>query len=819
MDSICQHTRNPGRLSFHAIGGSSDDWQLKDLAPSCSKGGAKLLLYSIEEMTRRVESEGYSPAWLWEPFGGNRTRYSIRPAAWDHSPTHNNPFNILRFYLPQIAPFKDMKQLLFMDDDIIFQGDVADTWDTPIEVGNIMTASCHNWVWGDCDRFDSSTSLTYLDVPYLGFGRIGRHRTLKVAACASESDKECIPEGLLELLANESAVINGRDHAVTAESLRHTKAWNYGFNKFDLNAWRRHDITNKFVSWMELNRKHMLFPETSLSYGLGIAMLTKLGRVQCFDGQSEIVQGLGFVGPKDMRGAGHYRDELRRSFGLHFNGPHKPWDPSGGNPYAKIFLAYAESQVREAFGRKDQDLQALRRARAATNSTSFVVLTDPRSGSEWFMELLDQHPEICASGEADDGVVGFPREALIPARYGHTQKHPLALLDYSPRHRHLGLLGVKRARARAGAFATLQEAFRSSSWAAEDLAPQTQKSVEQSGSGLEQSELGFQTCQTKAGCSWGKMAGLIWHVASHPDLCNASHGDLEAYGVRLGFGPHLGMLCQLSGLSRWELAQQGLVANASTSEVVGKSFAVFFRHQMRESLSINDGGFGSALEKRSILPCRCPRSAVVAGQKMMHDWIGDLPIDGAAAADWRERPYDVNYNADNATRLLGAPYYDLIGTMLEVGTKAIIFNRENLLARFVSLEAAKQTSIYHCEDEDCVRKASSTTITVDVPHLIRFVRWNIWMHKRNKATMEDSGIPTLNLGYAECQADARRCLDSVTKFLGVESSASPKDLAENTKTRRTTGSLRDKILNVDEVRAALKEEGHEEWLLDEMPSL
>ena len=45
---------------------------------------------------------------------------------------------------------------------------------------------------------------------------------------------------------------------------------------------------------------------------------------------------------------------------------------------------------------------------------AFLFLTAPRSGSEWAMSLLDQHPYVCASGEADNPDTGFPREALMP---------------------------------------------------------------------------------------------------------------------------------------------------------------------------------------------------------------------------------------------------------------------------------------------------------------------------------------------------------------------------------------------------------------------
>merc|ERR1719272_387896 len=60
---------------------------------------------------------------------------------------------------------------------------------------------------------------------------------------------------------------------------------------------------------------------------------------------------------------------------------------------------------------------ALDRGGKRVDPSSFILLTDPRSGSEWIMEVLDQHPEICASGEFHEPNTGFPREAFIPARF------------------------------------------------------------------------------------------------------------------------------------------------------------------------------------------------------------------------------------------------------------------------------------------------------------------------------------------------------------------------------------------------------------------
>eukprot|EP00954_Amorphochlora_amoebiformis_P017005 1316268-Amorphochlora_amoeboformis.AAC.1 len=47
---------------------------------------------------------------------------------------------------------------------------------------------------------------------------------------------------------------------------------------------------------------------------------------------------------------------------------------------------------------------------------SFIVLTEPRAGSEWFMSVLDENEAICASGTSTSAGsrIGFPRDIFLP---------------------------------------------------------------------------------------------------------------------------------------------------------------------------------------------------------------------------------------------------------------------------------------------------------------------------------------------------------------------------------------------------------------------
>merc|ERR1740117_1029159 len=151
--------------------------------------------------------------------------------------------------------------------------------------------------------------------------------------------------------------------------------------------------------------------------------------------------------------------------------------------------------------------------------------------------------------------------------------------------------------------------------------------------------------------------------------------------------------------------------------------------------------------------------------------------------------------------------------MKEIGTAAIIFERENLLARYVSLEAASQSNIFHCDDARCAHLVAQEKVDVDVAKLRKFVSWNQDMHARNRQLLKDAGIPALSLNYEKCAANSAECMDQVTSFLGV---APPKqDLAATTRNIRLVDSLRGQITNAEEVFAALVEDGNENWLMDD----
>ena len=91
-------------------------------------------------------------------------------------------------------------------------------------------------------------------MPYFGVADWDR-------ACATADERECAPVGLKASLDDAAVEING-----AVIDWRGQKAWNFGLNVFDLDAWRAQNATEKYAAWISANQRHGWFPDTSLAY-------------------------------------------------------------------------------------------------------------------------------------------------------------------------------------------------------------------------------------------------------------------------------------------------------------------------------------------------------------------------------------------------------------------------------------------------------------------------------------------------------------------------------------------------------------------------
>ncbi len=159
----------------------------------------------------------------------------------------------------------------------------------------------------------------------------------------------------------------------------------------------------------QVNYEVHAVPETSLVFGLGIPYLAFAGSVQCWDEDVlKVRDGFGFI---DW---GRYQKSFGDDFFdsvdvAHYTGPKKPWAP----------LTTIEGVAVQPWldMMEEEGMEQPEQLPKEPTKNLFALLTSYRSGSEWLMSMLDQHPEVCASGETQKPEIGFPTEALLGESY------------------------------------------------------------------------------------------------------------------------------------------------------------------------------------------------------------------------------------------------------------------------------------------------------------------------------------------------------------------------------------------------------------------
>ncbi|XP_063940387.1 probable galacturonosyltransferase 4 [Daucus carota subsp. sativus] len=199
------------------------------------------------------------------------------------NPKYLSIMNHLRFYMPEIFP--KLNKVLFLDDDVVVQKDLTRIWSLDLKgkvIGVVETCgeSFH--------RFDR----------YLNFSNPLISKNFDPRACG----------------------------------------WAFGMNVFDLEEWRRQNITEVYHSWQNLNHDRQLWKLGTLPPGL----ITFWKRTFPLD-RSWHVLGLGYnpnVSQKD----------IERAAVVHYNGNLKPWLEIGipkFKTYWTKYINYDQLYLRE----------------------------------------------------------------------------------------------------------------------------------------------------------------------------------------------------------------------------------------------------------------------------------------------------------------------------------------------------------------------------------------------------------------------------------------------------------------------------------------
>ncbi|KAH9803297.1 putative galacturonosyltransferase 12 [Citrus sinensis] len=227
-----------------------------------SKGKVPVLEAMEKDQRVRAQFRGGSSAIV-----ANNTEkpYVIAAKLQALSPKYNSLMNHIRIHLPEMFP--SLNKVVFLDDDLVVQTDLSPLWDIDMNGKvNGAVATCR----GD-DKFVMSKTLK----SYLNFSHPLISRNFDPNECA----------------------------------------WAYGMNIFDLEAWRKTNISQTYHYWLEQNLKSdlSLWQLGTLPPGL----IAFHGHVHVIDPFWHML-GLGYqenTSFADAESAGV----------IHFNGRAKPW--------------------------------------------------------------------------------------------------------------------------------------------------------------------------------------------------------------------------------------------------------------------------------------------------------------------------------------------------------------------------------------------------------------------------------------------------------------------------------------------------------------
>jgi hypothetical protein len=212
----------------------------------------------IDDATGLLQSDGVQPLWTWPEFGSlganqtedNQPKVLLTPEPWDYDDMHHDPFNMLRFYLPYLGPFRNIETLFFADDDIMVQRDIS-LLEVPMGEGMVIAGTCNGWIWNDqCMRNDLFYSgMSWYDFPVTYLGKDKAHHFKSCSDDADEAERLWCQSDEYEIAVNEiSQSVLGFTVNYTAQP-----RWNFGMARFNLTEWRLQKMTEKFDAFMHAN--------------------------------------------------------------------------------------------------------------------------------------------------------------------------------------------------------------------------------------------------------------------------------------------------------------------------------------------------------------------------------------------------------------------------------------------------------------------------------------------------------------------------------------------------------------------------------------
>ncbi|RID60349.1 hypothetical protein BRARA_F03511 [Brassica rapa] len=281
VNSTVTNAKHPSKHVFHIVTDRLNYAAMRMWFLSNPPGKATIQVQNVEEFTWLNSS--YSPV-LKQLSSRSMIDYYFRAHHTNsdanlkfRNPKYLSILNHLRFYLPEIFP--KLSKVLFLDDDIVVQKDLSGLWSVDLK-GNVNGAveTCGE----SFHRFDR----------YLNFSNPLISKNFDPRACG----------------------------------------WAYGMNVFDLDEWKRQNITEVYHRWQNLNQDRELWKLGTLPPGL----ITFWKRTYPLERRWHVL-GLGYNPSVNQR-------DIERAAVVHYNGNLKPWLEIGLPKYRGIWSKHVDYQ-------------------------------------------------------------------------------------------------------------------------------------------------------------------------------------------------------------------------------------------------------------------------------------------------------------------------------------------------------------------------------------------------------------------------------------------------------------------------------------------
>ena len=145
--------------------------------------------------------------------------------------------------------------------------------------------------------------------------------------------------------------------------------------------------------------------------------------------------------------------------------------------------------------------------------------------------------------------------------------------------------------------------------------------------------------------------------------------------------------------------------------------------------------------------------------------------------------------------------------------RAVVLSRQNSLAQFASLKVARASGQWQSR-RNPAQQAATPAIHFDQAEFVKFANGVRWSYKKVKARLEANGHPYFPLEYKQL-TDAR-AIDALGEFIGGRDAGRlSRFMSSIPEVKQGPVAITERFSNPDDVVAAMRELGHEDWLVEE----